>query len=286
MVNERIYDYLKQYKDKFPFEALKQKCIDSGYSKKDVEEAAMFLEPNSKKQKTNKKNSENLKSSKQETKNNNENLANKKPKGYSKFMKISGTSIILSILFSILLVIIPILILIQGFSGGSIDSFVYLFVIIIFLLFVFSFFIFLGLYLIGKRYKNTLLKITVGLGFIFALAILIFLAFSMFSNSLFSFSPEQFLSPTSLQGQEQQALQDVSPGIMVLGIVLAILSFIFHILFCIGLMKLPEKVKHAKTIGILFLVGFFTSPLFGIGGVLVFVAEILMIPMFFNEAKK
>jgi hypothetical protein len=43
MVNEVIVNYLKQTKDNFPLEIIKKKILDSGYLKKDLEEALAYL---------------------------------------------------------------------------------------------------------------------------------------------------------------------------------------------------------------------------------------------------
>lgn len=43
MVDQKAYNYLKRYKGRYDLTSLKKKLIDSGYSKKDVDEAANAL---------------------------------------------------------------------------------------------------------------------------------------------------------------------------------------------------------------------------------------------------
>jgi uncharacterized membrane protein len=264
MVNNEVYNYLNNYNDKFPLEALKKKCLEAGYSKKDVEEVASQL--------TKSKKINLQKKEKKIQNNNNNNQSNNPSSNYSGFMKFSGICVI----FGILLFFVTI-----GLSFVETSESVN------FSLSVLSFLIFIpiliGFYKIAKKHKNPLLKVMVIISLFLFVLFLLFTVFSFFSSQIIG---EDILSNSDLESFDSLAsLTGTILLIFVLFLVLLFFMFITGILFSIGLIKLPGEVKFAKTIGIMLLIGFITLPIL-IGLIFLFIVDVLMIPMFFSEAKK
>lgn len=222
MVNQIIVDYLKNNKDKYPIEALKQQIISSGYSETEINEAVEALKlPEEKK----------VEEIKTETIKKESFVIHEEKK--FKFMNFAGYSGF-SITFFIIIIFILLLLDLPG--QGVI------FGILLSLSLISSMIFFLGFFKLGKT-LGKLMRVSSMAILILNALILIFLLISGISA----------YSSLSTAMSSEAGLGDLITDLIVIIVIFSffmVLFFVFYLLFFISLIRAGE-VKFARVAGIL-----------------------------------
>ncbi len=257
MADKIVLNYLEKYYGKYNFEDLKNKIISAGYSVEDIGQAINELGMDERQEGNIEAEPLKLKSSR-----------------WFKAGAISG------VLF-LFLFFLNIILFFTFSSIREIPIIVFILQGICLILF------FYGFVCLGKKYNEGLLNVVgwmliiVGaMGVIFQLLILFFpnLIGEMVFGALF----ESFMPGSS---------GDISSIIASLGIliiilfVLALFYFVMFILLGVGLIKLKKESGLAKITGILMIVGTGGLLLFGVGILVLLVAFVFAVILFFKQAK-
>jgi hypothetical protein len=261
MVNKVILDYLKKNSGKFELPVLKKKLISSGYTQKEVNEAADSLLSGGKVPSV-----EPAISKAEETRKIGGNLEKN-----SKWFKIAGISGILAVVFLIALV--------WFFELGSLTGLVLSFVVSIFLI------LFLGGFIVlGWKHNETLLRVA---SWILIGAVVLFLVFQIIGFFSPTFMKDMFIggvSPSGI-GDVVGSILEVMMGVVIFALIVLLSLVALGILFGVGLTKLGEKVPFAKVTGILNIIGWATL-IIGVGVLVLLAAYIFGIILLFKVGKK
>lgn len=170
------------------------------------------------------------------------------------------------------------------------------------LFYAFLLLFFYGFYVLGKRYKNKMLKVVSLIFIIFY--IISFLIFGVFGFAMDGYGEElqQKMDQIGINESSENLTEDQAQAVMdeLLPLVLPIIIFVLiygvlllvvDILFGVGLIKLGKNVKHAKMTGILEIIGsgsllLIVGLLFGAGLIILLIAHVFKIVILFNESKK
>ena len=264
MVNKVVLNYLKSHSGKYPIKALKQKAISSGYSKKEVEEAAASLNLN----KPIKQNPRVQRAV--------QNVSFESP---SKLVKIAGVSGILMVLTFLIYFIL------SNFSEGN-----SLFQkILLILVSIFSIIFSIGFVSLGKKHDQSLLRIGGGIFVILSVILLLF-------NILMVVTPDALGNllvgddlnlETLSEDVIAESITEIMAGLIVLVIIVGvflIIAIIAGIVLGIGLLKLKKQLKFAKAAGILNIIAWATTPII-MGFLILLVAWIFNILVLFKSNK-
>jgi hypothetical protein len=213
----------------------------------------------------------------------------------SKFLKIAFISGVLIAVLSYLSG------LFSSLMSNSVFSFLYsLICLILSILFTY------GFYILGKRYDNQLLKIMAIL-IIISLIIMQVVSLLILNPIIMNISTSslevaknlginesaiaQGLSTTQAQELMQNlfANPEFKGGVITLLVLFGfylISAIVIAILFGVSLLRLKNKVKYSKVAGILEIVGGATLILFGLGLVLMLIAYVYELIIFYQESKK
>jgi hypothetical protein len=158
-----------------------------------------------------------------------------------------------------------------------------------------------GFYSLGKKYKSNFLKVVSAITIIFAILTYIVNLFVVSpmavsaSNIAFDKIRQSGIDPASMTPAQSQAfvqvlLSDATFMSLIINILVLFLIYIaflivISILFGIGLLKIKDKVKYAKTAGILGIVGGATAIIL-LGFIAMIVAFVYKLIILFNESKK
>jgi|SRR3989338_3715597 len=210
------------------------------------------------------------------------------------WVKIAGISGIVIIALSVLI----------GLLGALIGPLYFVSFLISLLTSAAAVLFFYGFFVIGKKYKKTLLKV---MSIYFMIIVIIgFLAYipliSYMTGFQSSFSEMQQMEENLLQLEEQyggienvpedvlaQEIGGYLGEILIFLIALYVISVLLYgipsILLGVGILKLGKKVKYSKVTGILNIIGGATSVIF-VGFIVLGVASIFEIVLLFAESDK
>jgi hypothetical protein len=282
MVNEVVLNYLKEHSRDYPLESLKSKILSSGYSENEFNEAYAALHaPHIEKKEhlEEKKEIHEEKEAQHEEKKlkvqeRHEEGVESIPKTSSAEGKLLGKRWIkLAAIFGIVAFLFSIF---SSFSSSSetISFIFYLITAISSMIFVYGFIV------IGKRYNGRLIKISGWLAIIVVVLFLLINIGSLIFPDLLSGIIE---APSSVEDLKDFAT--FAAGMIVLLLSVLFVFIVLGILFGIGLLKLKENVKHAKTTGMLLIIGSSTM-IIGLGLFVLAVAFVFGIILLFKESAK
>ena len=277
MVKKELVDYIKEHQDSFSDEDLKKAVLNLGYTKEDFKEAKksylgspLTVPPPPP-------------SSELRQKKVNQTYINNEP--FRVKFKVAAVCGILFWLLLILLFVVP----------DILKTSVAIVLAVCGLIFYY------GIYTLGKKYSNKLLKISLILilaaFFIIIVASIFWVAIAgamilqinetINGTAPFVFNESQIQTDEEISfDSEMQAfmtqIMEVIFTVFILGLFIYLVNLVVWIIVGVGLVRLNDKVKLSMPAGILTIIGAILSPLFFLG----LAAWIIEIIILFNESKK
>jgi hypothetical protein len=266
MAEKVVLDYLEKYYGKYNFQDLKNKIISAGYSVEDIEQAMKERGINERQAIQEKTQVQDSYIGDMHSKS--------KSSGGCKVGAISGIAFLFLCFLSIILFYIfseirEVPIIIAILEGICLILFFY------------------GFVCLGKKYDEGLLKvvgwilITIG-GILTLFQFLVLIFPNLIGEFMFGALFDSFIPGSSGNISSMIA----SLGILiVISFVLALVYFIMFILLGVGLIKLKKESRLAKITGILTIVGTGGLLLLGLGILVLLVAFVFAIVLFFKQSK-
>ena len=239
MVNDIILNYFKQHRAEHSLGDLKEKALDSGYSKEDVDEALAVLKKGIDKTAAPKIQAEGT---------------GKIKKSGRKWMKIAG---ILGFVFLGLMVLSGILSLFSGYNiYPSFGLFASIIVLAIAFFLLCSVFVYLyGFFKLGQHTDSKLIRISsalsmavIGLWVVLSVLVVVIVGFMVANTASLTGNVVAEVGDFDAMGGFE--LEGASLVIMIVFVIFYIFFLVLGYMFSIGLIEIKDKVRFAKIAGI------------------------------------